>query len=878
MQRFNKDVDGIGDKQRHPIEQQATNQPPRPDRSDIQHALDRFRELSDLRLWRLKNQLLPSQRHFLELLPALVHCNHPVLPGYGPPHTPAGIDGFRIDSVLRRKIENYFYGFKLQDEHFRKSQIQGLYLIGSSGTLAQSQSSDLDCWICFNNAPTDAEIAALEKKCSKISEWARHFRLELHFFIMHEASFRTRRKATTGGEDCGGTQHFLLLDEFYRTAIHIAGRTPLWWVIPPAQTASEVSTSEPERLDYYKEFGRQIINDRFIRQNQFLDFGDTGAIPTSECLSASVWTLYKALTSPYKAIIKLMLIETYIVQGPASNLSDELKQEIHFGKKPVFNFDPYVQIFKRIESHLLDSGQSERLELLRHCFYRKADIKLSTATLPAGSKKFEHGDPAKEKRIRSGATAPLQSQQAKWRQTLLVELVDEWQWTVADFAERDSYDQSNMASVLSEKEKLNRELLSTYRRIDRYASLRMEPEAYENHRQSAELELLERHLKVVYRHKHYKVGHRLTGKDTGLCEKKWRHIEVFELGKSGDGAPSDRWGLRDHVGREKDKQHFLDNTDNIRWIKKTRSAEQIVLWCLQEGLADSNTVFHCSRFLQQTQPKEQANTIDSAAAASVEDQGATRQAQSINSARPTEAGLLLDKITRHIRVFFNEVASADQSSQLQKRAAKIDNCLLMINSEQSGQNQSLWDKVVLTERDDPLSYTGRPRNEVKNLSLTWSNTWGELFFRNFSGHDAVQQALQFYLNLEKTSFCQTRYECLDGDRPKALIQRVRQLFDDGSRWLAGLKGETPSRQRPFAFAFATADGVYLVSNEITADHTRITSPFPDSDLQHFWPLSRSIESIQEDINKHWQAHFDRLSFPRPGASVFRQTRRTSGGG
>ena len=31
----------------------------------------------------------------------------------------------------------------------------------------------------------------------------------------------------------GSTQHNLLLEEFYRTSILVAGRYPMWWVVPP---------------------------------------------------------------------------------------------------------------------------------------------------------------------------------------------------------------------------------------------------------------------------------------------------------------------------------------------------------------------------------------------------------------------------------------------------------------------------------------------------------------------------------------------------------------------------------------------------------------------------------------------------------------------
>ncbi len=39
-------------------------------------------------------------------------------------------------------------------------------------------------------------------------------------------------KAAAGGEDCGSTQHILLLDEFYRTAVRLAGKRILWNMVP----------------------------------------------------------------------------------------------------------------------------------------------------------------------------------------------------------------------------------------------------------------------------------------------------------------------------------------------------------------------------------------------------------------------------------------------------------------------------------------------------------------------------------------------------------------------------------------------------------------------------------------------------------------------
>ena len=35
------------------------------------------------------------------------------------------------------------------------------------------------------------------------------------------------------GDNCGSSQHLLLLDEFYRSAVRLAGQRLLWQIVPP---------------------------------------------------------------------------------------------------------------------------------------------------------------------------------------------------------------------------------------------------------------------------------------------------------------------------------------------------------------------------------------------------------------------------------------------------------------------------------------------------------------------------------------------------------------------------------------------------------------------------------------------------------------------
>ena len=69
-----------------------------------------------------------------------------------------------------------------------------------------------------------------------MEHWAASQGAELHVFLVDPERFASgRRDAELTGEDCGSSQHYLLLDEFFRTALWLAGRTPTWWLVPAEQ-------------------------------------------------------------------------------------------------------------------------------------------------------------------------------------------------------------------------------------------------------------------------------------------------------------------------------------------------------------------------------------------------------------------------------------------------------------------------------------------------------------------------------------------------------------------------------------------------------------------------------------------------------------------
>ena len=92
--------------------------------------------------------------------------------------------------------------------------------MGSLGTVAQAEQSDMDLWVCHDPELDPRALAELRRKCDLLEAWAATQGAEVHCFLIDPARYtQGDREAQLTSDDCGTTQHYLLLDEFYRTAI-----------------------------------------------------------------------------------------------------------------------------------------------------------------------------------------------------------------------------------------------------------------------------------------------------------------------------------------------------------------------------------------------------------------------------------------------------------------------------------------------------------------------------------------------------------------------------------------------------------------------------------------------------------------------------------
>ena len=400
------------------------------DRRLIRRVQERLRTIGSARLERLRNMVDEHTRSFIDLLPLLLHLNHPALPGYISASTPSGISAYRPESTTLALAHRQWRSFEARLGKTTPEDILAVYLMGSSGTLGHAGTSDLDAWICYRSDLPHAALALLQRKAEAIGAWGRSQNVEAHLFLMNDDKFQSGKRESLTGENCGTAQHYLLLDEFYRTGILLAGRIPAWWLIPPDE--------EPRSQAWLSE----LLTRQHVRTTQLLDFGALQSVPASEFVGAGIWQLYKAIDSPHKSVLKLLLFEIYADEFPAAlPLSAGFKRAVYAGITDIDELDPYLMVYRRIEAWLQQRGQHERLDLARRCLYYKTGNRLSQ---PQGS---EPG----------------------WQRLLMERLAAEWGWNASKLAVLDSRSHWNVAQVAAERNALVKELVHSYRFLAEFA-------------------------------------------------------------------------------------------------------------------------------------------------------------------------------------------------------------------------------------------------------------------------------------------------------------------------------------------------------------------------------------------------------------------------
>ncbi|HCG6649133.1 TPA: class I adenylate cyclase [Vibrio parahaemolyticus] len=393
--------------------------------------IQRLDNLNQQRIDRALALMDSQSQQVFHLIPALLNYNHPVIPGYYDADVPYGVHGLELNPIQQQFIDDIQLAIGQPLKTAEKPAILGLYTMGSTSSIGQSTSSDLDIWVCISPEMDCDERELLTNKCLLITDWAQSQGVEANFFLMDEERFRSNHSEEMTGDNCGSSQHLLLLDEFYRSAVRIAGQRLLWQIVPP------------EMEECYDEYVSQLCSDGYIDCSEWIDFGKLNRIPAEEYFGSNLWQLYKSIDSPYKSVLKAILLEAYSWEYPHTQLlSIDTKRRFFAHEPDLYGMDAYYLMLEKVTRYLERIQDDTRLDLVRRCFYLKTHEKLS-----------------REPDVGSVA----------WRREALSDMIAKWNWDDSVVAELDDRRNWKVEQVKVVHHALLDALMQSYRNLIQFA-------------------------------------------------------------------------------------------------------------------------------------------------------------------------------------------------------------------------------------------------------------------------------------------------------------------------------------------------------------------------------------------------------------------------
>jgi adenylate cyclase, class 1 len=499
---------------------------------DVRSVRKRFLAINRERLRRTESALSWRNRDFLELLPVLFHINHAMLPGFVSKQTPAGISSWTPTKKGLEACKRLAKSFDYKKRALRTFDIHSVFLMGSVGTIAHSEKSDFDVWVCHRPGLNKKQLSQLAKKCEGIEEWGASVGLEVHFFLMDAEKFRSGKVVELSSESSGSTQHHLLLEEFYRTGLLVAGRYPVWWLVPPHEEKN------------YKKYVARLLKQRFVPENEVIDFGGLSEIPAEEFFGAALWQVYKGIDSPYKSVLKMLLMEAYAAEYPNSDLlSLRFKQAIYEGVKDLDMIDPYTILLEKLERYLIAKKSPDRLDVVRRCFYFKVELTLSRPT-------------------RAGHN---------WRWERMQQLAEAWHWSDGHIEMLDDRKSWNVHQVLKERRVLVDEITHSYMALSKFARSHSELARIEQ----KDLNILGRKLYAAFERKAGKIETINRGISSNIIES---NITIIQSKGKGN---EESWSLYPGV---------VEGHETGGALKRARSIVEVLAWCHFNRLVGPRTI------------------------------------------------------------------------------------------------------------------------------------------------------------------------------------------------------------------------------------------------------------------------------------------------
>ena len=273
-------------------------------------ARDLYLKWNEQQLENLADSLSDEFFSVINLIPLLLHVNSRYLPGYIGMDVPTGIYSYLPDQEVLKSANLINKKFQHQDEgRIKNSAIDGVYF----------QKTIIDgimkCWVFKGSNLTKDQVTQLREKFDKIVNWVSSQGLSLHFEFLSVQDFCESTKYSDNENKS------IFLDSYYSEAILLAGKYPVWWLVPP------------NKNNEYSAFVEHIKQARFVDAGEYIDLGSTNDFHKSDMLRYSVEQIKSVKKSAEICLVKLIIASRRCAEWPkVDGVSIRLKDSVYRSK------------------------------------------------------------------------------------------------------------------------------------------------------------------------------------------------------------------------------------------------------------------------------------------------------------------------------------------------------------------------------------------------------------------------------------------------------------------------------------------------------------------------------------------------------------------
>ncbi len=274
-----------------------------------------------VRLNNVKKNISNEAEKYIHLIPFFFQLNHKLLPGYVDISTPVGVFSYEPEINEINEVKALNNKFRYQCEGIINN-----YAVESIFFQKKLVDNKKYCWVFYNDNLGVDKIKSLNDKTLKIEQWFSIKKIKIKFIFLSIVDFHINKMNFVKNKS-------LFVDEFYAESILLAGKYPVWWLVPP------------NKENEYKKIVDHIKHARFVDQDEYLDLGSVSGFELSDIVEDAVRLVQESAASAEICLVELLLLNQSKSVFPLNDgVSSRIKNDLYLKNNNVSCVDHIVKI------------------------------------------------------------------------------------------------------------------------------------------------------------------------------------------------------------------------------------------------------------------------------------------------------------------------------------------------------------------------------------------------------------------------------------------------------------------------------------------------------------------------------------------------------